>query len=64
MPEADHKQLEADTERSDALCAIDGGLTAWEIDFVESITAQVEAGRALTEKQRDLADRLLEKFNR
>jgi hypothetical protein len=57
-------ELDDDTERSDALCAIDGGLTAWEIDFVESITRQVEAGRCLSEKQRELADRLLEKFNR
>ena len=61
---SDMKQLTEDTERSDALCQIDGGLTAWEIDFVESVTAQVEAGRCMTEKQRELADRLLERFNR
>lgn len=62
--DARRRDLAEDTERSDALCAIDGGLTAWEVDFVESITAQVEAGRCLTEKQRDLADRLLEKYER
>lgn len=60
----DMKRLAEDSETCDQLCAIDGGLTAWEIDFVESVTAQVEAGRELTEKQRDLAERLLERFGR
>jgi len=61
---ADMKLLAQDSERCDQLCEIDGGLSAWEVDFIESITRQVEAGRELTEKQRDLADKLLERFGR
>lgn len=57
-------ELDDDRNRAEALCAIDGGLTAWEIDFAESVSRQVEAGRALTEKQRETADRILERFDR
>lgn len=56
-------EIDMDRERTETLCAIEGGLTAWELDFVESITEQVEAGRGLSEKQRGIADKILEKFD-
>lgn len=44
-----------------ALCAIEDGLTAWEVEFVESVAAQViDERRPLTERQRETAERILE----
>jgi len=37
----------------DELLDIEEGLTAWELDFIESIDRQLDAGRALTEAQAD-----------
>ncbi len=58
------EEIDADRDRVESLCEIDGGLTGWEVDFVESVSAQVEAGRAMSEKQREIAEKILEKFNR
>jgi hypothetical protein len=33
-------------------------LTAWERTFIDSIKAQLETDRALTEKQREILDRI------
>lgn len=57
-------ELDADRERTKALCEIDGGLSGWEVDFVESIAERVEGGATLTDKQRETADRILERFGR
>ena len=35
-----------------------GQLTPWEMDFLESVTDQHDAGRALTEKQRAKLDQI------
>ena len=57
-------EIDDDRERTSALCEIDGGLSAWELDFVESIAARAEAGAPLSDRQREIADRILERFNR
>jgi hypothetical protein len=44
------------------LCDIDSGLTPWEVEFVESISKQVEQGRALSEKQFDIGYKILERL--
>lgn len=44
------------------LCEIDEGLTPWEVEFVESIAAQVERGRELSDKQRSTAERIMERL--
>jgi hypothetical protein len=41
----DHKQMSRD------MLNLDDGLTPWEIEFLESIDRQLEAGRTLTAKQ-------------
>lgn len=51
----------SDEELVNALCAIDNGLTGWEVDFIESIASQVEdGGECLTEAQRAKAEEILE----
>lgn len=42
------------------LCAIDHGLSGATIDFIESIAAWVEGGKALTSKQREVAEKIWE----
>jgi hypothetical protein len=54
--------LAADRERCKTLCAIDEGLTEWEVGFAESISVQVDVGRPLTDRQRQTADRILERL--
>jgi hypothetical protein len=49
-----------DGELIDALCEIEFGLSGWEIDFVESLAKQIEAGRTLTDRQREKAEAILE----
>ena len=44
------------------LCDIDEGLTRWELGFVESLAKQIENGRALSDKQREVATRILERL--
>lgn len=41
--------------------AIDGGLSAWEVEFIESISRQVET-RPLSERQRATAERIAERY--
>lgn len=44
-----------------ALCAIEDGLTPWEVEFVESVAAQViDQRRMLTDRQRETAEKILE----
>lgn len=59
----DHaEQLDSDAELVDALCAIDEGLSEWEVEFVESVAARVhDDRRVLTEKQRAIAERIRDK---
>jgi hypothetical protein len=48
----------------DRLCAIDEGLTAWEVQFVESIARQVnDFGIGLTDKQWAKAMAILERLD-
>lgn len=45
------------------LCEIDEGLTPWEVQFVESISAQVlDRGAALTDKQCAIGEKILERL--
>jgi len=45
----------------EALCAIEDGLTPWEVEFVEAVAAQViDEGRPLSESQREKAEQILE----
>jgi hypothetical protein len=44
-----------DDELIEGLCAIEEGLTEWEVGFVESIAKQ---SYALTPKQRETAERI------
>jgi hypothetical protein len=54
--EMDHFDiLEQDHDLAAELCAIEEGLSEWEIEFVESIMRRVDRGQTLTEKQRDKA---------
>ena len=46
------------------LCAIEDGLTGWELDFCESVAKQVTAGRTLTDKQRDKINSILERLGK
>jgi hypothetical protein len=47
------------------LCAVDHGLSEWEVDFVESIAHVVEdEGRMLSPDQRHKAEEILEKVKR
>jgi len=43
----------------EALNDIEAGLSTWELDFLESITDRVDAGHALTDKRRGVAERIL-----
>jgi hypothetical protein len=44
-----------------ALCAIEDGLTAWEVEFVEAVSEQViDNGRPLTDGQREKAEQIIE----
>lgn len=49
-----------DDELVEELCAIEAGLSSWELDFVESVAKQIESGRSLRERQREKAEEILE----
>ena len=42
------------------LLAIESGLTTWEIDFIESLDGWVDEHEELTDKQRAIAERILD----
>lgn len=48
-----------DCELVDALCAIESGLTEWEVDFVESIARKFTAYGSLTDRQRASGKKIL-----
>lgn len=48
----------------EALCGIEAGLTDWEVSFAEDLHRQVlDEGRALTKRQREKLDQILERFD-
>lgn len=49
-----------DAKLVDDLCAIESGLSDWEVGFVESLAKQIEVGRKLSDKQRAKAEKILE----
>lgn len=57
-----------DMEKDQAFCKrivgdlleLEEGLTEWEIDFLESLSSQLEEGRTLTERQKEVLDRVYE----
>lgn len=48
----------SDRDLVDDLLAIDHGLTTWELDFIESIDTWLAEHGSLTEKQREVAERI------
>lgn len=54
-------QLHTDQELVRELCEIDHGLSAWEIEFAESVSKQVES-RALSDKQRDKVEAIVGRY--
>jgi hypothetical protein len=48
-----------DEERVRLLVAIERGLSAWEVDFVESVAQRVDDDQEMTERQREVADRII-----
>lgn len=70
--EASRKQLELKQENvrqeqqsmiSDCLTR-DKKLTAWELDFVNSIATQFDAGKFLSDKQEDILERIWNKVTK
>mgnify|MGYP001564064290 CR=1 FL=1 len=51
--------LQLDRELARELCALDHGLSEWEVGFAESICKQTERGVPLTDKQRATAEKIL-----
>jgi hypothetical protein len=52
-------QWEEDRDLVEELCAIEDGLSDWEVEFVESISKWVlEEKRVLTARQRETAERI------
>jgi hypothetical protein len=49
-----------DQELIERLLAIEDGLTAWELDFIESLDGWLEENEELTDKQREVAERILD----
>ena len=41
------------------LCQIESGLSEWEVNFVDDVTKQVEAGEKLSGPQRKKAEQIL-----
>ena len=60
MPTPMKSQLVVDGELAKELCALDHGLSDWEMTFADSLAKQTEAGRELSAKQRAVAKRILE----
>jgi len=46
----------------DDLLALEGGLTAWEIDFVDSVNKAVEAGNNLSPKQQAVIHKIWDRL--
>lgn len=42
------------------LLALDNGLSSWEIQFLDSVSKQLDAKRPLSSKQHSIIDRLVE----
>ena len=56
---------EEDLELVRRLLEVEDGLTEWEEEFAESVGRQVEdEGRHLSQKQRDVIERILTKLGR
>ena len=55
---------DTDEDLVDELCEIEEGLTGWEMDFAESVAKQVEAWRPLTERQREMIEKILTRLGR
>ena len=53
-----------DKELAEALCEVEEGLTAWEVEFVDSVARQVASGRLFTPRQRSKAEQIMEKVER
>lgn len=53
--------LETDRRDVEKALGIEGGLSGWDMDFLENIAESVEGGRELSEKQRGVLDRILER---
>lgn len=51
--------LSDDAKLARDLCAIESGLTDWEVGFIESITNQIDRGRDLSDRQREVAEKIL-----
>lgn len=56
---------EDDKRLVDELCAIEDGLSEWEVEFTESVSRWViDDRRLLTDKQRATVERILERLGR
>lgn len=47
---------------AEAIDGMEGGVTEWEMDFLDSILKQLRAGRALSQKQVDVLHRMSDKY--
>ena len=54
-----------DSDRKDVELAlgIEGGLTAWEMDFLDSLNGLVTSGGCLSPRQREVLDNILRRFD-
>ena len=61
--ESDHENDNSeDRSLVEELCDIDEGLTPWELEFVESVAKYVEGGGFLSDKQRGIAEKIIERL--
>jgi hypothetical protein len=51
-----------DGDLVERLCAIESGLTPWEVEFAESVAHQAERGFVLSDKQREKIEDILERL--
>ena len=49
----------SDRDLVGALLELDSGLTAWEIDLIESIEGWLEDNETLSDRQREVAEQIL-----
>lgn len=56
--------VDGDKQLVEALANVEEGLISWELDFCESVSEQVENGRALTTAQRDKIESILERLGK
>lgn len=52
----------SDDELVEALQDVERGLTGWELDFIESVSVRLDGGGSLTDKQRETAENILERY--